>query len=312
MSDPIAEVVGLLQPSAPFTKQVSAAGAWRVRRSEAGRPFYCVVLEGGCRLEVEGRALLELQAGDFVLIPSARRFAMSSLEPVAADDIDPATIVIRDGRVRLGQQHGMPDWEALLGYCVFGSPDAALLTSLLPQLIHVRGEQRLLTLVQLLRDESRADRPARELILKHLLEVILLEAFRADTGTDAPPGLLRGLADDRLAVALRSMHQHPGKAWTVALLADVAALSRSVFFERFKRALGVAPMHYLLAWRIALAKKLLQETDIGIAQLAERLGYGSATAFSVAFSRHTGMSPTQYAQRKASILPGFKDRKSVV
>jgi hypothetical protein len=66
MVDPLAEVVTLLQPGASFSKIVSGAGPWRVRRSEAGRPFYGVILEGSCRLAVDGHESITLQAGDFV------------------------------------------------------------------------------------------------------------------------------------------------------------------------------------------------------------------------------------------------------
>ncbi|MEO5793989.1 MAG: cupin domain-containing protein, partial [Rhodoferax sp.] len=69
MQDPLTQVVTLLQPAAQFSKTVSGAGAWTVRRSEAGRPFYCAILEGTCRLEVDGREATTLLAEDFVLIP---------------------------------------------------------------------------------------------------------------------------------------------------------------------------------------------------------------------------------------------------
>lgn len=54
-----------------------------------------------------------------------------------------------------------------------------------------------------------------------------------------------------------------------------AALSRSTFFERFSRAIGVAPMEYLLTWRMALAKDLLRRNEGRIAEIAERVGYSS-------------------------------------
>ena len=47
MIDPLAEVVTLLQPGARFSKLVLGASPWRVSRSDAGQPFYCVILEGG-------------------------------------------------------------------------------------------------------------------------------------------------------------------------------------------------------------------------------------------------------------------------
>ncbi len=298
MVDPLAEVVTLLQPGAPFSKVVSGAGPWRVRRSEAGRPFYCVILDGSCRLAVHGREPITLQKGDFVLIPSAYDFTVSSLEPAPSGDIDTSPVALLRGEFRLGIQSDPPDVRMLVGYCVFGSPDGALLVSLLPQLVHVRGERRLATLVQLVGDESRELRPARDVILARLLEVLLIEALRSTTGTAASPGLLRGLADGRLAVAIRRMHESPTRPWTIAQLAKETALSRSAFFERFRRAVGVAPMEYLLAWRMALAKDLLRRKEGGVAEVAERVGYSSASTFSVAFARHVGMPPTRYAREQ--------------
>lgn len=298
MIDPLAEVVTLLQPQARYSKVVSAAGPWRVRRSETGQPFYCVILDGACRLQLNGHEHIQLRQGDFVLIPAAYGFTVSSLEPPPAEERDIAPVPLADGEFRHGAQDRPPDVQLLVGYCSFGSPDAALLVSLLPQLVHVRGEQRLATLVQLVGEETRAARPARELILARLLEVLLIEALRSAAPAAASPGLLRGLADERLAVAIRRLHENMTKPWTVAQLAKEAALSRSAFFERFSRALGVAPMAYLLAWRMALAKSLLRRREGGIAEVAERVGYGSASAFSVAFTRHVGMPPARYVREQ--------------
>jgi transcriptional regulator GlxA family with amidase domain len=224
---------------------------------------------------------------------------MSSIAPPSAQAPENLPVALATGEFRIGDQDGPTDLRMLVGHCCFGSPDAGLLVSLLPQLVHVRGEPRLATLVQFVRDEFRERRPAREVILAHLLEVLLIEALRSTAGTGASPGLVRGLADERLAVAIRRMHESPASAWTVAQLAKDAALSRSAFFDRFSRAVGVAPMEYLLAWRMAMAKNMLRQNESGIAEIAERVGYGSASAFSVAFTRHVGRPPTQYAREQA-------------
>lgn len=295
MTDPLTQIVTLLQPTAGYSKLVLSAGIWRVRRSETGQPFYCAVLEGSCRLEVAGHEPLVLVADDFVLIPAAYDFAMTSLIPPADADIDVLPSACQDGTFRLGEQDGPPEVQVLVGHCAFGSPDAALLVSLLPRLIHVRNDKRLAALVYLVRDESRQQRPARDVVLARLLEVIFIEAVRS-LDTAAAPGLVRGLADIRLAPALRWIHERPEQHWTVAQLAKAAALSRSAFFERFSRAVGVAPMEYLLAWRMALAKDFLRKKQGGVAAVAERVGYSSASAFSVAFTRFVGLPPTRYAQ----------------
>ena len=303
MIDPLAEVVTLLQPGARFSKLVLGAGAWRVSRSDAGEPFYCAILEGGSRIAIDGHEPIALQSGDFVLIPAAYGVAMSSLEPPPADVETAAPIALGNNEFRVGAPDGPADVRMMVGHCSFGSPDASLLVSLLPQFVHVRGEQRLATLVQLVRDESREQRPAREVVLARLLEVLLIEALRSTTGTHASPGLARGLADGRLAAAIRGMHAHPTRAWTVAELAKEAALSRSTFFERFSRAVGIAPMEYLLTWRMALAKDLLRRNEGRIAEIAQRVGYSSASTFSVAFTRHVGRPPTQYAREEQAVAP---------
>ena len=66
MNDPLSEVIGLLQPRAVFSRRISGAGRWGVRYSEFGHPSFCAVLEGGCRLAVDGQPALTLEAGDFV------------------------------------------------------------------------------------------------------------------------------------------------------------------------------------------------------------------------------------------------------
>src|SRR5580698_2903483 len=226
MIDPLAEVVTLLQPGARFSKLVLGASPWRISRSDAGQPFYCVILEGGCHIAIDGHEPIELLSGDFVLIPAAYGVAMSSLEPPPPGIETGAPTPLGNGEYRIGAPGNPIDTRMMAGHCSFASPDASLLVSLLPQLVHVRGEQRLATLVELVREESREQRPAREVVLSRLLEVLLIEALRS-VGTHASPGLVRGLADGRLAAAIRCMHERPTQAWTVAELAKQAALSRS-------------------------------------------------------------------------------------
>lgn len=302
MADPLAEIVMLLQPRMAFSKVASGAGPWRLRKESDGHLFYCAVVLGGCRLQVEGREALTLATNDFVLIPAAAAFIMSSLHPGAEDQPLSMPVSLRAGEVWLGDRDQPANVRSLVGHCTFASPDAALLVSLLPELVHVRGETRLATLVALLGEEARGDKPGQEVVLGHLLEVMLIEAFRSAAGVGASPGLLRGLADERLAAAIRRMHEAPGRAWSVADLAKEAALSRSAFFARFSREVGLAPMEYLLNWRMALAKDLLRRHGGGVAEVAEQVGYRSASSFSVAFARHVGVAPARYA-RQAPATP---------
>lgn len=296
MRDPLSDIISLLAPRTVFSKRISGAGRWGVRYSSFGQPSFSAVLEGSCRLAVDGHRAITLEQGDFVLLPATPGFTMTGFEPVTPVRIDPHAAPAPTGEVRHGTRGGKPDVRLLGGYFALGSPDQALLLSLLPGLVHVRGVERLSTLVQLVGEESLERRAGRELILGRLVEVMLVEALRASAGADAPPGLLRGLADAQLAQAMRQMHAHPDRGWTVAQLARTAGLSRSTFFARFSAHVGLPPMEYLLAWRMAVAKDLLRTHELSITEVAERVGYGSQSNFSTAFRRHVGAPPSRYAR----------------
>jgi hypothetical protein len=250
MSDPLSELIALLQPRTVFSKRISGAGRWGVRYSDFGQPSFCAVLEGSCRLAVDGVRGLTLEAGDFVLLPATPGFTLSGFEPVKPERLDPKVMPAPIGEVRHGTRGGPPDVQLLGGYFVFESPDAALLVSLLPAVVHVRGVERLSVLVRLVGDEANEQRSGRDLVLTRLVEVLLIEALRSRSGDDAPPGLLRGLArcaprardtadarpartlvdggparQDRGALALgvlRALHPHrgPGADGISARLAD--------------------------------------------------------------------------------------------
>src|SRR5262245_65487997 len=116
---------------------------------------------------------------------------MSGFEPARPQRIDPKVTRAPEGEVRHGTRGGRPDVRLLGGYFVFDSPDAALLVSLLPTVVHIRGAPRLSVLVRLVGEESIQQRSGRDLVLTRLVEVLLIEALRSTSGEAAPPGLLR-------------------------------------------------------------------------------------------------------------------------
>lgn len=295
ITDPISSVVALLKPRPSISKMVEAGGRWRVERTDIASPFYAAIVEGRCRLTVADRPPVMLEAGDFVLIPDLHTFSMRSevAPPPGAARIPLET---GPGRFRLGPADAPVEVRALIGHCHFAAPERQLLLSLLPEMIHLSGHDRLIALAPVIHDETRSDRPARGMILERLLEVLMIEALRSSPGPDRPPGLLRGMSDPSLAAALRRIHGDPASTLSVAELARDAGMSRSSFYARFQVALGCPPMEYVTAWRMALARDLLLRGGMTNAEIAERVGYGSASAFGMAFVRHEGVPPRQFLE----------------
>lgn len=297
-ADPLASVIALLRPQTVLSKIVSGAGRWSVRYAAHEDPGFCLVLDGSCFLDVDGVGSVELQAGDFVLLPATPGFTMSSDR-----SLKPKLVVPTHGEeLRHGTKDGPPSMRMLGGYFGFDRTNAQLLVRFLPSMVFIRkgepGAERLRQVVQLVADETSERRPGRDLILERLVEILLVEAlrFRPATAAKEERGLLAGLADPALARALRRIHEDVAFRWTVAELARIAGMSRAVFAERFTRKVGMAPMEYVLEWRIAIAKDVLRRERAPLAEVATQIGYQSASAFSTAFTRHAGCTPSAFAR----------------
>ncbi|MGQ2906279.1 MAG: AraC family transcriptional regulator [Neoaquamicrobium sediminum] len=288
--DPLASVVALLKPEPSIAKLVSGGGRWRVERSNMASSFYCAMVEGSCLLTIRDQKPIVLHAGDFVLVPQVFDFTMSSIDPPPSGAPD-LPLETGSGTYRLGESKEPSNVQCLVGHCSFVSPDRTLLVALLPAMIHARAQGRLIALVQMIQDETQSERVARDMVLVKLLELLLVEALRSVESITAEPGLLRGLANPQLASALRKIHNDPGARLSIQCLASSAGMSRSTFFERFQREVGNSPMEYVAAWRIAVAKNMLVKGNVAMAEVARRVGYGSVSSFSMAFSRHVGKAP---------------------
>jgi AraC-like DNA-binding protein len=183
------------------------------------------------------------------------------------------------------------------------------LLAALPRVIHLpaarEGTAAARRLIDLALAESTAPRAGSAGVLSRLSEVLLVEIVRfltADRPTDLATeqtGWFAGLEDPIVGAALNNLHQRPTTVWTLARLAKDVGTSRSVLAERFTRLVGMPPMQYLARWRMQMAANLLRTTSAGLADIAERVGYGSEAALSRAFKRSLGVAPAYYRRDPA-------------
>ena len=298
-SDPLVAIISLLRPQTVLSKIVSGAGKWSVRFDRYEDPAFCIMLDGSCFLDVNGVGVLKLQEGDFVLLPETPGFTLASDLDITPKLVAPAP---QSPETRHGDKSGPATMRMLGGYFQFDRANAQLLVRLLPSVVHMRREEtgaaRLRRIVELIAEEANGSRPGRDLILERLVQVLLIEAlrFRPAAAARQEQGLIAGLSDPALARTLRGIHVDVARRWTVAALARTAGMSRAVFAERFARKVGMPPMQYLLEWRMAVARDMLRRERPPLAEVAERVGYQSASAFSTAFARLTGVSPSEFAR----------------
>ncbi len=150
-------------------------------------------------------------------------------------------------------------------------------------------------------EESPGQR--RGLRSTRLPEMLLIEILRLHLA-NAPAserGWLAGLRDPVLAPAMKAIHTAADRKWTVADLATEVAVSRSLLDARFRDVLGLSPIRYVSEWRMRVAQDLLATTEVTVAGIARRVGYESEEAFSRAFKRAHGRSPSLW---RASLSAG--------
>lgn len=149
-------------------------------------------------------------------------------------------------------------------------------------------------LLELMTAEAFDERAGRQAALDRLCELLMIQLLRhcLDQGL-TEGGTLAGLADPRLAKALTAIHDDAARPWELSEMAAAAGMSRARFAAHFHAVTGQTPADYLAAWRIARAQSLLQ-AGRPMKHVALDVGYGSASAFTRAFVRKIGCTPSRW------------------
>lgn len=303
--DPLSDILTILKPRRLKTGATDAAGDLSIRFPPHEGLYCYAILEGACWLTVEEEpAPLRLGAGDCVLLASGRSFRISS-DPNLAP-VDAATFLA-------GRSNGEIVTYGEGGGCFicaahfdFDSPDSSLLLSLLPPVVHINDETDQTAMrwaLDRMMAELRAPRAGSDLLVEHLSHLILIQALRQHlTMRDgARVGWLSALADPPMAAVIAALHAAPARRWSVAAMAKLAGMSRTVFALRFKASVGASPMEYLTRWRMMLAADALRKPHKTISSAAIAVGYDSDSAFSTAFKRVMGCTPRKYHLKMSGV-----------
>jgi AraC-like DNA-binding protein len=144
--------------------------------------------------------------------------------------------------------------------------------------------------------ETVNKRAGSQSVLNRLSELMFVEVIRLhmDQLANNSTGWLAGLRDPLVGRTLALLHARPAHAWTLDELASEAAASRSVLADRFTHVVGYPPIQYLTQWRMQIAARRLADPGSKVAAVAHEVGYESEAAFSRAFKKVVGRSPSQW------------------
>jgi len=189
----------------------------------------------------------------------------------------------------------------LVGIFSFGDRRKNPLLTALPPVLVVRGgtdrnRSWLKMTLNAIAEELAEEQPGSNLVIAKLADLLFMQALRAYLATDLQNsvGWMRGIMDPLVGRAISCMHAAPERRWTLQGLAEEVGCSRAVFAQRFSALVGQGAVSYLTAWRMHVAAGLMLDGTGNIGSVASRVGYQSEAAFSVAFKRWAGISPSGY------------------
>lgn len=303
--DTLSQLLDDIHLSGGEFRYVQAAAPWGFDFRAEGLASFHLILSGSAVLYQAGEEPLRLEAGDMAIVTSGRDHRMLDELRSVSEELPNLADIIRGhdhDPLRLGGE-GAPT-SMLSARFRFDADLAKPLLAALPPLMLIQGvgdkpPEWLRIGLEFLANEGLG-RPGRQAIVNRLAGILFIECVR-DHLEALPVGAstwLRALRDPALSPVLSVLHQRPEHSWTVPELAGVACLSRSAFAERFTAVMGQPPLSYLAEHRMRLAVWQLRHTSQPICRIAEMVGYASETAFSQAFKRIYGSSPSHFRQQK--------------
>jgi len=268
---------------------------------------YHVVTDGSCWIslvDVDSFEPVRLEAGDIAVIPHGDPHALSSEPGMRAEpDLDvhrrPEDGNALPFKLTTGGT-GPSDAHLVCGFFSCDIRPFNPLLESLPRFIRCeRGktpEGLLENFIRFAAAETNNKRAGSQSILNRLSELMFVEVIRThmDQLASNNIGWLAGLRDPLVGRALTLLHARPAHGWTLDELATETGASRSVLAERFAHLTGYPPIQYLTQWRMQLAAKRLADTNAKVAAVAAAVGYESEAAFSRAFKKLTGRSPSEW------------------
>lgn len=276
--DAFSQVLNLLKLSANIYHNAKVCGDWRINEHALGATCFHLVTINSCVLDVPGYFNGVLNCGDLVIFP---RELTHTMVPETT-----LTGAMQHLDYRLAQS--IAGTGLLCGEMRFQHKGSRYILDALPAIFVIRydpGNEWLRSLLEMILAESLRVGPASKVLLNKLSELLFTYALRQYlTNNPAEAGMLAIYGHARLAKAVNAIHQQPEQDWTLESMAREAALSRTSFTETFKAVSGWTPGQYLAWWRMQLAWSLLSDGET-IAEVANRVGYHSVSAFSRSFQK---------------------------
>jgi AraC-like DNA-binding protein len=300
--DALSAILDAVHMKSMVYEKASLSAPWGIDVPQDNNSQFWRLQQGACFLKTPGMPAVEMQQGDLVFVPHGSAHWIAD-KPGRKLVPSPKYVAARNAGKPMFMGKGA---ETILigGHFEFDTGSVHPFLNDLPAIMHIKAMLQpehswLQQNSRLLFEELSTERPGSKIIISRLAEIMFIYLIRAYVEqADETSGFLLALRDDRISKGLKLMQEFPARAWTVPDLAKNTGMSRTLFFNKFKKIAGEMPMSYLTNWRMVKAKEILAVSKENISAVAEQVGYQSEAAFNRVFKQKTGETPASYRRSR--------------
>jgi AraC family transcriptional activator of mtrCDE len=309
MADVLSDIFETIRLRATFYFRTDYSPPWAITvPAYQDTARFHLVIQGRCHVALASGRTADIGPGDLIVIPRGQEHVLADrpgrrpapLERVLQDAGYNGT-----GVFVLGKGDRSASTQMVCGHFGFTEGADHPLLRALPEVIVMTAADRarhtmLDEVLRLVVRRVFVEGLGAAAAISRLSEVFFIEAVRASI--ERCPELARvigAMTDPQIGRALELVHQDPAKPWTVESLASQIGMSRSRFAERFSELMGDGPMSYLTDWRLQRALVLLGQPRVSVQDVAAKVGYQSAAAFTRAFTQKFGAPPSEFRHAEA-------------
>ena len=300
--DVLGDVLDTLRFRGSIFFRSELAAPWGMQLETMGIPRFHVTLSGECFVGGDDNKAVKVEEMGIVMLPTGNSHWIAD---------QPGRKLISSARAGEACELGDPLFQQgeitnrlMCGIVQYDQESPHPLLDSLPEILNFPKFEigdPIWSTVTLIDAEMRRAEGHGGTIVDRLTEVLFLQLLNyfAEKNHESV-GFLVALRDRRLQRALSLIHRDPAFDWTLLSLGDQVGMSRATLVRHFREAIGVAPMTYILNWRIMKAYNLIKYTSTPLEKVAELVGFGSARTLNKSFQRQYDCTPNELRRRSQS------------
>jgi AraC-like DNA-binding protein len=293
--DLVGDVLETLRFKGSIFFRSDLAAPWGMSLDKVDIPRFHIAMSGSCFVGSANAEPVNFHHMEIVMLPSGSshwiadqpgRQLISSLQ--AGEACELGNPLFQQGKITQSLMCGMVHYDKASSHPIIDS---------LPQVLHFQGlvsEDPIWKTVIIIESEMQRTRGKGGTIVDRLTEVLFLQLLNRYVHKNKEvTGFLAALRDKRIHKALTLIHLDPNFNWSIASLGERVGMSRATLVRHFQSSVGLAPMAYILNWRMMKAYNLIKYSNANLEHIAEQVGFASARTLSKAFQRQYAVTPSE-------------------